>query len=194
MTDTDLDPTECMVAAEELLEETEDPLHRQILQNYRRHVLLEISGYVDEMFTDKMFNDKAHYKMTFGGEEVVLSDIGEIKDFYHEHEIVNIFQNETLQVDDGGIWSDATHNVYVTGEELVEEGVDADLDSYYIQRADHLMRWTYDNRGRLIEERVAQYGPAEFVEITEEEYYTPDDVRPILDPIIDPLPDLPTPS
>ena len=54
-------------AADRLLETTTDPLHRQILENYRRHAILEVCGLWEEIFTPEMTVEHPLYCFNVSG-------------------------------------------------------------------------------------------------------------------------------
>jgi len=54
-------------AADRLLETTTDPLHRQILENYRRHAILEVCGLWEEIFTPEMTVEHPLYYFNVSG-------------------------------------------------------------------------------------------------------------------------------
>jgi hypothetical protein len=48
-------------AADRLLETLTDPLHRQIIENYRRHAILEVCGEWEDIFTPDMTVEVPEY-------------------------------------------------------------------------------------------------------------------------------------
>ena len=57
---------DCMNPVEELLQRTENPLHRAILENFRRHVHLEGSGQFDKITAPDMTVDNPVYRVSWG--------------------------------------------------------------------------------------------------------------------------------
>ena len=55
-----------------LLEQTEKPLHRAILLNWWRHVLLEGAGVFDRIVAKDMMVDHPVYRVTWGVEPAVV--------------------------------------------------------------------------------------------------------------------------
>jgi hypothetical protein len=58
------DPAVTIEAADRLLETTENPLHRQILENYRRRAILDISGDWEVIFDPDMTVEEPLYTST----------------------------------------------------------------------------------------------------------------------------------
>jgi hypothetical protein len=88
MTTLDLTP-KCDVTflprkIEELLEETEKPLHRAILKNYFKHALLEISGYWDQILVPEPTIDEPVYRISERGVAHVLTGHTAVESFYRE--------------------------------------------------------------------------------------------------------------
>jgi hypothetical protein len=59
-----LDITMLTRAADETLAVTENPRHRQILENYRRHAILETTGRWQEIFTPEMTVEHPVYRVS----------------------------------------------------------------------------------------------------------------------------------
>jgi len=67
-----LDISKLTRAADEALETTDHPLHRQILENYRRHAILETTGRWREIFTPEMTVEHPIYRNHASGKSEVL--------------------------------------------------------------------------------------------------------------------------
>jgi hypothetical protein len=67
---------------EKYLEQTEKPLHRAILKNYLRHLLLEISGYWDQIVVPELTIDEPEYRVGDHGTVEVLHGKAAVEDFY----------------------------------------------------------------------------------------------------------------
>lgn len=182
-------------AADRLLETTTHPLHRQILENYRRHAILEVCGEWQDIFVPEMtveyplyyFNVTgfAGYKAE-GPEEVqaiyrTLAETGTG---------VQVVEDERLMVSDWGFASDSTFNTYYRGQNLIDVDVPVDdPDGHYIMRQKYVMLWPYDERGRMIGEQVYENKAFyELIPIGAEEFLTIQDARDRLLPMLRPLP------
>jgi hypothetical protein len=182
-------------AADRLLETTTNPLHRQILENYRRHAILEVCGEWQDIFVPEMtveyplyyFNVTgfAGYKAE-GPEEVqaiyrMLAESGGG---------VQVVEDERLMVSDWGFASEATFNSYYRGSTLIAVGITVDdADGYFIMRQKYVMLWPYDERGRMIGEQVYENKAFyQLIQIPQEEFLTIEDARTRLLPMLRPLP------
>jgi hypothetical protein len=183
-------------AADRLLESTTNPLHRQILENYRRHAILEICGEWQDIFVPEMtveyplyyFNVTgfAGYKAE-GPEEVqaiyrMLAESGGG---------VQVVEDERLMVSDWGFASEATFNSYYRGSTLIDVGITVDdPDGYFVMRQKYVMLWPYDERGRMIGEQVYENKAFyQLIQIPQDEFLTIEDARARLLPMLRPLPD-----
>jgi hypothetical protein len=182
-------------AADRLLETTTDPLHRQILENYRRHAILEICGEWKDIFVPDMTVEYPiyYYNVTgFAGDKAEGPE--KVQSIYRmlaeSGSSVQLVEDERLMVSDWGFCSEAVFNSYYRGYTLNEVGVPVDdPEGYFIMRQKYVMLWPYDERGRMIGEQV--YENRAFYELTqipEEDFLTLADVRERLLPMLRPLP------
>ncbi|WP_077146054.1 hypothetical protein [Sphingopyxis sp. KK2] len=176
-----LDVTRMMAGAEDLLEKTDNPRHRAILQNYRRHAMLEVSGRFDEIFHPNMTVPDPEYWVYRPEGRIILSGMDEVvKHFYSEMartaSTVMILENETIAVNDFGFNSEYMSHSFVPGHVARARGFDVDdLDAMYIHNHWVIMTWIYSDDCRLIGEHVhgapggtIRYCPPEEV-VTQEE-------------------------
>jgi hypothetical protein len=161
----DLDITTTNAAIERLLERTENPRHRFLLQNYHRHRALEIAGRYEEIFVPEMTVDEPVYRFYTGGVPLTLSGRDAIKGLYalwtKTAECIFYAEDEQLAVGDDLICSNAIAYQQHPALSLVARGhlVD-DLGATYLRRTRQLMVWGYDGRGRLLGENVWELDPA----------------------------------
>ena len=186
------DITTLTAAADALLETTENPRHRQILMNYRRHALLEVSGNWQPILEPAMTVAEPHYRMSFAGVSADLRGAQACAGFY-----TNLIaggsqvfwgDDEQIFVSDLGFASEALSHQYLQGAVLREMGEDVDPACLYVKRVDVMMMWPYDERGRLIGEHVVEAGRPELIEVTDEQFITPAEAAEKLMPLIRPLP------
>lgn len=196
-TATRRDPISLIAAADNLLESTTNPLHRQILENYRRHAILEVTGEYEGIFDADSCVEHPVYEFNISGYEGVIADgMDQVKAVYRQladdDETVMILDDEILMVGDWGFSSESFFNTYMRGRNLIEKGIQVDgidPDGYYYLRQKFAMMWPYDNRGRMIGEHVYENKAFfEVVKIDEADYLTIDDVRERLLPLLRPLP------
>jgi hypothetical protein len=76
------DITRITAATDELLRTVENPRHRAILGNYRRHALLEVSGRYEEILTPAMTVAHPVYRLTEGPHTIVLDGHDQVREFY----------------------------------------------------------------------------------------------------------------
>jgi hypothetical protein len=191
----DLDITTTNAAIERLLERTENPRHRFLLQTYHRHRYLEIAGRYEEIFVPEMTVDEPVYRFYTGGVPLTLSGRDTIKDLYalwtQTAECIFYAEDEQLAVGDDLICSNAIAYQQHPALSLIARGhlVD-DLDATYLRRTRQLMVWGYDERGRLLGENVWELDPAgaEIIKLEPADVLTPDMAAERLAPQIHDLP------
>lgn len=182
-------------AADRLLTTTTDPLHRQILENYRRHAILELCGYYEPIFAPDMMVEEPVYYLglsVFAGNQAVGA--AAVKAIYkglaENTGAVMLVEDERLMVSDWGFASESFFNAYYRGHALISQGVKVDKpDGFYVARQKYVMLFTYDERARLIGEQVYENKALFSVsEVPEEDFITLDDARKRLMPLLRPLP------
>ena len=186
-----LDITEHPTTIDRALEnESLTPLQRQMLENYHRHSLLEISGQWERIFEPGMFVDEPHYILSFKGGGIEVKGLQNLKDFYKAvGQPVIVLQHQELHLSERSFTSISTSNHFVTGAALAAMGFPPEnLDGLYIRRKMGLTFWIFDERGRLIGERGGEAGPVETIEVAPEDFITPEEARAVLDPLVRPLP------
>ena len=176
------------------LETIENPLHRKIIANYRRHAIFEICGYKDRIFSPDMTVEHPRYYLNVNGMSVTLDGREEVLTFYSTLEereaTVMVVENEQLAVSDWGFASEAWFNSFMPGS-LVPAGWDADPDKLYILRQYLCMHWPYDEQGRMLGEHVYEHAAiAELKEVHQDEYITLSEAREKLMPLQQDLPHL----
>src|SRR5260370_37867222 len=124
------DIAETISAAANLLETTENLRHRAILENYRRHAILEICGEWEGIFApDMMVKEPVYYFSITGFDGVVVDGADAVKDVYRNlaetQTCVMLVENEHLWVDDWGFASDSNFVTYQLGHNLIEQGFEA---------------------------------------------------------------------
>lgn len=194
-TTTRRDPISLISAADRLLETTENPLHRQILENYRRHAILEVTGEFEGIFDPDSCVENPVYEFNVTGFDGVIAEgMEQVKAIYQQlavdDETVMILDEEVLLVSDWGFASEAFFNTYMRGKNLIEKGVEVDdPEGYYYLRQKFAMLWPYDSRGRMIGEHVYENKAFfEVVQVDEADYLTVEEVRARLLPLLRPLP------
>lgn len=196
---TKRDITTLTRAADEMLEVTENPLHRQILENYRRHAILEVTGNWDQIFTPEMTVEHPVYRVNGGGMSFTLDGLDQVQAFYQglntTETTVMVLEDEDIAVADWGFGSEAIFHTYVTGAAAASSfangmgGFEADPERFYVSSRRLAMIWPYDERGRMIGEHVYVHDEdSDTVEVPESDFITFDEACEQLLPTLRPLP------
>jgi hypothetical protein len=185
------------LAVDTLLPTVENPLHRAILLNYRRHAILETSGRYEQIFAPDMTVEVPRYRMfddstPEGYHELVGPQVRALyKGLVDTDTTVMMLEHERIAVADWGFASEALFHFFMPGEyaaHLSEEAA-AEPEATFIVSRWLSMNWPYDERGRMIGEHVWQGPPTRVHKCAPEEIWTPDEVWAALSPgINDPAP------
>ena len=190
----EFDITQTNVAVRELLEETENPLHRYLLQAYDRHRNLEMAGRYKEIFAPEMTVEHPVYHFNLLDQKLVLNGRQEVEAVYQEwtetNQCIFYVEDEQLAVGDRMIVSRSLMYQQTPGAVLVASGAEADENATYLAKSREVMIWPYDERGRLIGEDVWEYDESarEFIELAPEDVLTSEQSGELLEPLIKPLP------
>ncbi|MDQ2896460.1 MAG: hypothetical protein M3Y09_12600 [Actinomycetota bacterium] len=190
-----LDITKTNLAVQRLIERTENPRHRYILQAYDRHRNLEHAGRFEEIFEPHMTVERPVYRFSmFGQPTLTLEGREQVEPLYRHWSETNqtIFYNEDEQVaiGDGMVVSTSLGYQQVLGAELPFGAGEADADAMYLIRGRVAMIWPYDERCRLVGENVWEYDESRrgVVKLDPEDVLTTARAAELLDPYIKPLP------
>ena len=182
------------IAVEQLLEVTENPRHRYMLEAYNRHRYLEMAGRYKEIFEPEMTVDHPVYRFEFFDQKLKLDGREQVEAVYREwtetDQCVFYAECEQLAVGDTMIASRSVLYQQTLGAALVEAGVGADPDAMYLSRARIVMIWPYDSRCRLVGEDVWEYDASEreFIKLEPAEVLTAERAGELLEDLIKPLP------
>lgn len=188
------DITRTNIAVERLLETTENPRHRWLLQAYNRHRYLEMAGRWQEIFAPEMTVEHPVYHFNVFGINSVLDGAAAVQAVYEEWartaQCVFYAEDEKLAVGDNMIVSTATIYQQTPGALLVEAGVPVDADAHYLVGNVEHMIWPYDDEGRLIGEDVWEIDESkrQIIPLEPTEVLTIEMSAKLLDPLIKPLP------
>jgi hypothetical protein len=191
---SEFDITKANVAVERLLEATENPRHRYMLEAYNRHRYLEMAGRYREIFEPEMTVDHPVYRFDFFGQKQVLDGREQVEAVYRDwaetSQCVFYIESEELAVGDTMIVSRSLLSQQTLGTAVAAMGVEADTDAMYLARARIVMVWPYDARCRLVGEDVWEYDASErqFIKLEPADVITTERADELLDPLIKPLP------
>ncbi|MEU5696165.1 hypothetical protein [Actinosynnema sp. NPDC020468] len=110
----------------------ENPRHRHVLKNYRRHALLEVSGYWEDILIPTMTVENPLYRLTERGKTFVCDGMPAVRAFYADivGRGMNVFGalEEEIAVSDHGLFMQSVFAQVLPGtdESLADEGVDPD--------------------------------------------------------------------
>src|SRR2546426_14055 len=139
----ELDITETNIAVERLLEVTENPRHRYMLEAYNRHRYLEMAGRYKEIFEPEMTVDHPVYRFEFFDQKLKLDGREQVEAVYREwtetDQCVFYAECEQLAVGDTMIASRSVLYQQTLGAALVEAGVGAEPAAMYLSRARSVM-------------------------------------------------------
>src|SRR5262245_6371354 len=114
-----LDITNVPRELDELIHASSSRRHRQILENVRRHYLLELTGRIEELFAPDMTVEEPVYHIDMDGDSRTLRGREQVATFYKEVEGVVFACEETSHaVSDGGYWFEGWFNLYLPGEAI----------------------------------------------------------------------------
>lgn len=154
------DVTEWPRQVEAFLQATEKPLHRAILKNYLRHLLLEVAGYWDRIIVPELTVDEPEYRVGDRGTVHVLSGRAAVEGFYRQtfETRQNVMGARTMNmgVEDYGVTTEAVWTHVVPGACLKDHPVDADPNAWYLMNHHLFQIFTYtrDAQPKLISERI----------------------------------------
>ena len=190
-----LDITQTNIAVQELIQCTENPRHRYLLQAYDRHRNLEHAGRYEEIFAPEMMVEHPVYRFNMLDQPPMkLEGREQVEPLYAYWAQTNqsVFYNEreTVAVGDWMVVSTMVGYQQVLGTNLAAAGRNVDADATYLLRGRVAMVWPYDERGRLVGENVWEYEGAEhdLIKLNPDQVLTTQQAAELLDPHIKPLP------
>jgi len=209
-----LDVTKLNVAIDRLLETTENPRHRFMLQVYARHRALEVAGRWEEIFAPDMMNPNPDYHFTQAGIHARGADA--VKSLYRmwadTDQSIFYVDSEEVAVADHFVCSVVSGYQQLSGKSLrqakvlkslphhfsdviVEKALSAknwkaDDDDIFLYQSRFEMVWPFDDLGRVSGEDVYEPDPdrAEVHKLDRADVLTTQQAAKLLAPFIKPLP------
>ncbi len=186
------DITQRMRAVDDYVKTLGNPRHRAIIQNYRRHAILEVSGQWQGILTPEMTVEEPVYRFHTPKGLQLLEGMQAVRAMYaslvEENSTVIYHTDEHVAVADWGFATEYKSHRFWPGAVLagLGEKID-DPQATYLVSMTQVMVWTFDDRARMKEERVfrgadrsvRKADPAEV--ITVQECY--DKLMPLLPPV-----------
>jgi hypothetical protein len=186
------DVTHWPLRVEEYLRKTENPLHRAMLKNYYRHLLLELSGYWDQIIVPELTVEEPAYRVADHGTVAVLNGKEAVENFYREtyEARVNVMDARTMNmcVEDFGVTTEAYWAHVVPGQYLVDQGhaQDADPDAHYLMNYNIFQVFAYTTDAKLIGERIyADAASYSYEKLAPKDVVTPEKARQDLAPLLE---------
>ena len=173
-----------------LLEVTENPRHRAILLNFRRHALLEVSGLWEQIFEPGMMVEEPVYRLNENGNSLHLRGRAEVSAFYRgiTDAGLNVFGpiSENIAVADWGLAIESHFGNYIPGSVLIEQGEDVDDPDAHYQLTHYMASfWPYDDDCRLKGEHIYEdTGSRKIVKVDPADVVSPAQARGALAPFL----------
>ena len=190
-----LDITKQNVAVEKVLDRTDDPRHRYMLQAYLRHRYLESAGRWEEILEPGLTVEHPFYRFDLVGTgRFVLDGRDQVAALYGHwtatNQCVFYVEDEMVAVGDHMLVGRGLSYQQTLGSVLAAAGVEADPTAMYLTRSQIMMLWPYDDQCRLIGEDVWEFDDAKkgYIKLDPPEVLTAEQAGALLAPFIQPLP------
>ena len=179
---------------EKQIADTDNPHHRAILKNYRRHGLLEVSGRYQELLAPDMTVEHPHYRLHEGGQSIILDGMPQVTAFYESlaeaNALVMWVNQQDIAVNDHGFSGEVEFYAFVPAPMLSDNpfaNVRAgDTNEMFLLKRTLAFVWPYDERARLIGEHVYEdHASREIIEPDPVDVITAEQARTLLAPEID---------
>jgi hypothetical protein len=179
-------------ALEALIAKTTNKRHLAILENYRRHAILEVCGKWEGILEPDMIVPHPVYRFhTPKGTRIIegMDAVrAEYKSYVEQNTTVIYHTQEHVAVNDDGLYSEYVSHRFWPGKVLAQQGDDiSDPDAMYEVTLTQAMYWPYDDEARLIEERVYRGNDRKVRRCPPEEVITMQECREKLLPLLRPV-------
>jgi hypothetical protein len=189
-----LDITETNLAVRRLIQTTENPRHRYLLEAYDRHRNLEHAGRFEEIFAPEMTVENPVYRFNLAGQPPMkLEGREQVEPLYRAwaetDQSIFYTESESIAVGDFLVVSTMVGYQQALGSTLAAAGLEVDEDAMYLQRGRVAMVWPYDERCRLVGENVWEYDEDDhdLIRLDPDEVLTTARAAELLEPLIKPL-------
>jgi hypothetical protein len=184
-------PVDVCISPDALLRTTDNPRHRAMIENYRRHAMLEVAGRWQEILQDDMIVKEPEYRMFYMGQSMTLTGRDQVSTFYRDFDASGgtVFGplEERMAVADWGLALESYFGHHLRGYQLEAMGVEVP-DSGGFYQFEHWLSsfWPYDENCLLIGEHIYEHAGSRVLhEIDEREFVTPARAAELLAPLID---------
>jgi hypothetical protein len=175
--------------AEQLIAQLGNPQHRAILQNYRRHALLEVAGRWQEILTPEMTIDHPVYWVPINGVSTKLDGKDAVAKFYSglTDSELNVFGpvEQKIAVADWGFAAEALFQQHLTGKQLIAQG-EQGVDAQQVYRVEWMVAsaWHYTAQAKLIGEHIYPRGTRTITKAEAADLVTPAMAARMLAPVL----------
>jgi hypothetical protein len=188
--DQRFDVTKFLCGCDAKLAEDLSPHQRRIMLVYKQHASLEICGRWQEIFDPRLTVEQPDYVFAAPRKYYSLEDAASVKWFYNALSTagssVRLLTEEEIYLTDHGFMSEALYHIYMRGDTARDYGHDVDdPEGFYVESRWSVVNWRFNERARMIGERIYPAPTALVTKIPEEMYWTTEEVAAILNPEIE---------
>ena len=157
------DITKRMHVVDTAIERTTNPLHKAILENYRRHANLEVCGMWEQILVPEMTMPDAVYCINIFDKVMNAKGMPEVSVIYRgmveSGSTVIYHTDEHIMVSDEGLMTDYVSHRFWPGDKLKEQGVELSHgpDAHYIVSQSIICFFPY-NRDALLTGEIVYHG------------------------------------
>lgn len=158
-----LDITKRMHVVDTAIDRTTNPLHKAILENYRRHANLEVCGLWEQILVPDMTVPDADYRINICEQQIVAKGMTEVSKIYRSMvetgNTVIYHTDEHIVVSDEGLMTDYISHRFWPGDKLKEQGVELSHGpgAHYIVSQSIICFFTYD-QDALLKGEIVYHG------------------------------------
>jgi len=186
------DITQRAPAMEALIAKTTNRRHLAILENYRRHAILEVCGLYEGILAPDMIVPHPVYRFHTPKGTRIIDGMAAVRAEYESYEAQNTtviyHTQEHTAVNDDGLYAEYVSHRFWPGKILAAQGDDiGDPDAMYMVTLTQAMYWPYDDDARVIEERVYRGNDRKVVRCEPDEVITVQECRDKLLPLLRPV-------
>jgi hypothetical protein len=179
-------------AMEALIAKTTNKRHLAILENYRRHAILEVCGKWEGILEPDMIVPHPVYRFHTPKGTRIIDGMDAVRaeyQMYAEQNTTVIYHTEEhCAVNDDGLYSEYVSHRFWPGRILAQQGDDVDdPDAMYEVTLTQAMFWPYDDQARVIEERVYRGNDRKVRRCPPDEVITVQECREKLLPLLRPV-------
>jgi hypothetical protein len=186
------DITQRAPALDALIAKTTDRRHLAILENYRRHAILEVCGLYEGILAPDMIVPHPVYRFHAPKGTRIIEGLdairGEYESYVEQNTTVIYHTEEHVAVSDEGFFTEFVSHRFWPGKVLAAQGDSIDdPDAMYMVMLTQAMFWPYDDKARVIEERVYRGNDRKVRRCNPDEVITMADCRKHLLPLLRPV-------